>query len=334
MWSERLVYAVSWAGIFSVPLFTRLYMSADFRLVTTTWLHLLPFVGVFLLNDLLLLPRLLVKGHKTGYVIAVAAVLVAVWFGINPHLPARPVVAGLPRPPFDMFRVTNVVIASCVIFANVAVRMYFISIRKDVQMLRIRNEQMNSELKSLKYQINPHFLMNTLNNIQSLIETDPEKACGSIQELSKMMRYVLLEYSSQLAPLAGEVEFMSNFIRLMRIRYPEWVNISARFPAAGCLGAVVPPLLLITFIENAFKHGVSYKEESSISVEMSLGDGVIQFMCLNTKPAKRPRRSSRGGIGLDNVKRRLDLLYSGRYKLDINDGERYYMVQLEIPMKR
>lgn len=329
-----MVYAVSWAGIFSIPLFSRLYLSADFRLVTHTWLHLLPFLGIFVLNELLLLPRLLVKGHKTGYVIAVAAVLVAVWFSINPRMPARPMIEGVPRPPFDMFRITNVVIASCVIFANIAVKMYFISIRKDVQMLRIRNEQMNSELKTLKYQINPHFLMNTLNNIQSLIETDPEKACRSIQELSRMMRYVLREDNGQLAPLVGEVEFMRNFIRLMKIRYPGSVSISANFPQVVGSDVVVPPLLFITFIENAFKHGVSYKEESMISVEMTLGDGSLMFKCLNTKPSTPSRPSNGSGIGLDNVKRRLRLLYADRYKLDINDGEKYYMVQLEIPVAK
>lgn len=259
--NEHLVYLIAWIVIFTIPWLTNLYASGtiEWRRVLIGSAHLLPFLVIFVINDLVLMPRLFLNGHRIAYSLAVITILIVIWFGINPSPHPHYGHGNIPKPPVEMFHVTNVVMATCAVFANIAIRMYFISLRKDMEMLQIRNEQMHSELESLKYQINPHFMMNTLNNIQSLIEIDPVKACDTILKLSRMMQYVLYENNEEMVPLNREIKFMYNFIELMRIRYPENVVISVNAPDDGSYHAYVPPMLFMTFIENAFKHGISYK---------------------------------------------------------------------------
>lgn len=331
--SEMLIYAVAWLLIFSMPLLSQLRTSSDMRFVYAGWAHMIPFFVVFLVNDLVLLPSLLLRGRKVWYVVAVVTLLTAVWWlvGLNHTPPHR---GHMPPPPVDMFKVTNVVIATCVIFANVAIKMYFLTMRKDMKMLQIRNEQMHSELESLKYQINPHFLMNTLNNIQALVELDPAKACDSIQRLSRMMRHMLYDVHGQTVMLRQEAEFIEHYIGLMRIRYPESVRIQFQWPWEAA-DVQVPSLLFIACIENAFKHGVSYRTESFISVDFTLVDSKLLFRCANSKRAEEECRSDgrKGGIGLENMRRRLELLYPQGYTLAIDDQERSYIVELEIPVE-
>ncbi len=332
--NEYAVYLIGWILLFCIPLITQFYSGGSIRYdrLVRGWVHLLPFLAVFFINDSILMPFLFLKWKKTIYLSIVACILLTVWFGINP--PPRPTLAGvtLPAPPVEMFRVTNVVMAACAILANLAIKMYFISHRKDMEILEVKNEQMKSELESLKYQINPHFLMNTLNNIQSLVEIDPVKAYETIQELSKMMRYVLYDNKSHKVPLRREVEFIENFIALMRLRYPEQVVITMNFQEeAG--NVEVPPLLFITFVENAFKHGISYKENSLIAIDFTLDDDKLIFKCMNTNPKKNAQPDRNGGIGLENVRRRLELLYHGRYNLNIDNRVENYLVELEITIK-
>ena len=118
----------------------------------------------------------------------------------------------------------------------------------------LEKENLNQQLEYLKYQINPHFFMNTLNNIHALVDIDPEKAKTTIVELSKMMRYLLYEGNNSLIPLHREVEFLRNYITLMKLRYTDKVKIDTDIPVS-LPDRRLPPLLLITFVENAFKHG-------------------------------------------------------------------------------
>lgn len=329
-WNERLVYIAAWILIFNIPWLTHLYSFHTVELRGMLWsmVTLLPFFAIFLVNNFVLLPRLFIPGRKLAYVAAVLAMLVLLWIFVSPPPPR----GGHHGPPPGMVRMFNTIIASCIIFGNIAIKMYFISVRKDVQMLDIRNEQMKSELESLKYQINPHFLMNTLNNIQSLIESDPHKAYTTIQELSKMMRYVLYENSGRVVELSKEMDFIRHYIELMKIRYPERVKISVDFPE-DCGNIRVPPLMFITFIENAFKHGVSYRSESIIATGISVSGDTLTFKCLNSNPVtSRTSDRSGGGIGLENVRRRLQLLYGDNYTLHTGERGNMYYVELEIPI--
>src|SRR5574344_1258974 len=221
-------------------------------------------------------------------------------------------------------------IAVFILGFNVAIKFVFRTISQEERLKEQEKQKLQSELESLKYQINPHFFMNTLNNIHALIDIDPEKAKATIEELSKMMRYVLYEGAKTMIPLQREAAFIGNYITLMRLRYTDKVEIEVEMPAEMPEGNI-PPLLLITFIENAFKHGVSYLRKSFISVRLEVVGDRIHFECNNSRmPAEN---DVHGGIGLKNVKKRLQLIYGDDYTFTVNDSYDIYEVTLDIPLK-
>lgn len=206
---------------------------------------------------------------------------------------------------------------------------YVESRRKERRMKELEAENTKQRLESLRYQINPHFLMNTLNNIHALVEIDPEKAKESIEEFSKMMRILLYEGDAPTIPLERELDFIEHFISLMRLRYPEnALRIDTVFPKDRG-GAVVPPLVMASFVENAFKHGVSYSEESFIRVKVELQDGKVVFHCANSSHPSEA--DGRHGIGLENIRKRLTLLYGNSYTLSIDEEDGRYDVLLAVP---
>ena len=206
---------------------------------------------------------------------------------------------------------------------------YVESRRKERRMKELQAENLRQQLESLRYQVNPHFFMNTLNNIHALVDIDPEKAKESIEVFSKMMRIMLYEGNEPTIPLAKELDFMDHFIALMRLRYTEEaVRIETFFPEDRS-GAVVPPLLMASFVENAFKHGVSYAEESFIRVRVDHRDGKVVFRCSNSShPSDKEEQH---GLGLENIRKRLTLLYGKSYVLSIKEETGRYDVMMEIP---
>ncbi len=217
---------------------------------------------------------------------------------------------------------------------NLGVKLYFKNEKDYDDLQKLEKQSLQQQLEYLKYQINPHFFMNTLNNIHALVDIDSEKAKASIVELSKMMRYVLYEGDKSMIPLQKEVAFLHNYIRLMQLRYSNRVQVTLDIPD-NLPDGQVPPLLLITFVENAFKHGVSYQKDSFIDIVMDMDNGNLFFHCLNSKqpidvstPGTEPQEH---GVGLKNVRQRLDLIYGDTYRLDIQDHEESYDVQLYLP---
>ena len=175
--------------------------------------------------------------------------------------------------------------------------------------------------------------MNTLNNIHALVDIDPEKAKSTILELSKMMRFVLYEGSKTVVPLEREINFLQNYITLMKLRYTDKVRIDVDV-AQALPNKDVPPLMFITFVENAFKHGVSYRQESFIEIKIEEvkreGASLLAFTCRNSRIPKE--EDKHGGVGLANVRQRLDLIYGKDYQLDIQDESDIYQVKLAIPL--
>lgn len=215
---------------------------------------------------------------------------------------------------------------------NLGVKLYFMSQRDRERQKIIDQRNLEQQMEYLKYQVNPHFFMNTLNNIHALVDIDPERAKTTIVELSKMMRHILYEGSKKLIPLTREVEFLNLYVQLMRLRYTRKVHINVDVPPQ-LPELKLPPLMLIIFVENAFKHGISYREESFIDIKVRVEDKRLLFSCCNSKPTQVQRTNEKGGMGLQNVRQRLELLYDDDYTLDINDGEKTYEVKLDIPMQ-
>ena len=196
----------------------------------------------------------------------------------------------------------------------------------------IANEKLKAELSFLKAQINPHFLFNTLNNIYALASAQSEHTAAAVMKLSSIMRYVLTEARNDLVPLEKEIQFTSHYIELQKMRLTDKTIIE--FSVRGePLGRQIAPLLLLPFVENAFKYGISTREYSPIKILLEIKDNSLYFSICNHKFLNTLLRvSDNTGIGISNTKRRLDLFYEERYSLDIQDKSNEFIVHLKVPV--
>lgn len=213
---------------------------------------------------------------------------------------------------------------------NIGVKIFFKTEKDRTLLQQLESKNMEQQLEYLKYQISPHFFMNTLNNIHALIDINPEKAKDTLVELSKMMRYLLYEADKPLVPLQREDQFIYSYIKLMRLRFTEKVEISIE-RQQQIPNAMVPPLLTINFVENAFKHGICYQHASFIHIKMNFDKDKFYFECVNSKHPESMER--KGGVGLKNTRKRLDLLFGDNYQLDIQDQDDTYNVRLQFPIQ-
>ena len=192
-------------------------------------------------------------------------------------------------------------------------------------------EKLEAELSFLKIQINPHFFFNTLNNIYSLTSTNPQKARETIHNLSRLMRYLLYDTNKEKTTLGEEITFLDEYIGLMKLRLHDDVKVNTDYENID-MSTSLPPLLFISFIENAFKHGVSYEKPSEISIRVKQLENEIIFSVKNMIHTKKEEVKS-GGIGLTNIRRRLDLLYKpSDYSLKVWDEDNIHHVVLKLPV--
>ncbi len=198
--------------------------------------------------------------------------------------------------------------------------------RLEQQRLELEKQNISSEKALLRSQISPHFLFNTLNNIHSLIASDPDRSRISVVRLSEIMRYMLREVTNDLVPLTLEIEYLRNYIGLLllRVNNPDFI----RFTVKGEPGVLkVAPMMFIPFIENAFKHGSKKVPSPGIDATLEITPGGLAYEVVNfvRRTNEKPSTDPTSGIGIPNLRRRLDLLYPGRYIL--NEGiidERYH----------
>ena len=244
------------------------------------------------------------------------------------------------RPPVILSQhdVITVIILILMLGMNLGVKLYFKQKADQRQLTELEHKNLEQQLEYLKYQLNPHFLMNTLNNIHALVDIDGERAKEAIIQLSKILRYVLYESNHERVPMAKETEFMDNYTQLMRMRYTDKLRFSVSFPD-DATGITVPPLLFISFVENAFKHGVSYQQDSFIDIVCRCttgrrGENRLLWICRNSKHRKPDAvdMPAQGGVGMANVRQRLDLIYGNDYSLDISETDNTYEVTLNIPL--
>jgi hypothetical protein len=196
----------------------------------------------------------------------------------------------------------------------------------------IEKEHIQSKLAFLQNQVNPHFLMNTLNNIHSLIEGDRKLAQNAVLKLSDMMRYLLYESGRGTTTLQKEIEFLRSYLELMQLRVDKSIIVNLELPEKFN-NVNLPPLLFIPFIENAFKHGVSYREPSSLSFKLVQNTDSLEFIAVNTisRYKNNDSFSHLGGFGLENIQKRLDLIFGDRHQLEIDKSDHDFRVKLMIP---
>ncbi|MBT3422038.1 MAG: histidine kinase [Bacteroidetes bacterium] len=196
----------------------------------------------------------------------------------------------------------------------------------------IEKAHVDSELAFLKNQISPHFFFNALNNIYGLIAIDSDKAQQAVEKLSGLMRYLIYDSNIDAIELQKEFDFTLKYIELMEQRLSSKVklnvDISPNIPEVQ-----TPPLLFIPFIENAFKHGISYRENSFVSILLKTENNNVVFDCKNSIPTSNEQKDTKGGVGITNIQKRLDLIYGNLFKLDISKADKEYHVQLIVPFK-
>jgi two-component system LytT family sensor kinase len=208
-------------------------------------------------------------------------------------------------------------------------------IRDSMKIVELNSLTLNMELNALRNQINPHFLFNMLNNVKALIRTDPEKATTVILKLSEFLRYQLYENNEEKTMLTSEIDFLSNFLNLEKIRRENFeVNIESPNDKRVLNSTFIPPNLFTTFVENAVKHSVDISgKESYVKVNIEIKDKNLHFECRNSQNSDFPiPESNYSGLGLANIKRRLELLYQNTFTLEINSTKNEYIVNLIIPV--
>lgn len=356
---EHFIYTLMWILIYISPFMgTYMRMSSNPHIefswyeVLNAWKFDTVWLVLFAVHNFMLAPLLILKRRTILYVtlsFALVGVAMGILWFLRPayhhhRLPRysrhervlyRDNIADFrPDEPFPFFGPGELVAAFgglLLMGMNLGVKLYFKS-QEDTKLLtQIDKHNLERQLEYLKYQVNPHFFMNTLNNIHALVDIDPERAKTTIVELSKMMRYILYEGNNRLIPLPREVQFLSNYVQLMRLRYTDKVSIRMSAPS-NLPDVMIPPLLLIMFVENAFKHGISYRTESFVYITVDVKDDRLKFVCRNSKQHLTVKEKKGGGMGLVNVRRRLDLLFQDTYTLKIEDRENEYNVSLDLPL--
>ena len=339
----------------------------DWTEVFVVWRQFAVFLLLFLVHNFLLAPLLIHKHQRVLYFSIVAAVLICFTayqctsrppsgppMGFKPPMdqmgrhepppfgePEGPGEHGprpkhrpdhrpeMPPPIVGERDILAVVVLILMFGANLGIKGYFRSREDRKRLAELEKKNLEQQLEYLRFQINPHFFMNTLNNIHALIDIDPSKAQETVLELSKMMRFVLYEGNKQGVPLSRELDFVRHYVALMQLRYTDKVRITLDLPR-DVPDRQIQPLILITFIENAFKHGVSYQHESFVEMTVTVEGERLSFTCRNSKA--EVSNEMKGGVGLTNVRKRLDLLYGQDYTLRIHDDAEVYTVELNIPL--
>lgn len=244
--------------------------------------------------------------------------------------------SGINRPPFN-----GIIWADILLFIvtfGIALT-YYLGLEWDKReklSQQIAGERVKAELNFLKEQINPHFFLNTLNNLYSMAQArDIEELEDGILQLSEMMRYMLYECQADRVSLSKEIEYIKAYIALNLLRYRQDGSTSVKLNAdeREISHLTIAPVILILFIENAFKHGISIQEKSVIEISMAVKDNRLLFNVKNTDHARESTTFNNKGIGMTNVKRRLDMLYPDSHRLQITNNDQFYEVSLQISLK-
>jgi two-component system, LytTR family, sensor kinase len=351
-----ILHIIAWLMLLGLPLISsyRLQMGNDFLLIY----YIFTIISglIFYTNYLILVPKFFFQRRKYKYYLSVLVLVICFFFISNlsgsyifnsmaekrEERFERSRAEGILLPPqsppgrfgrfvTEDFRIIGYVSsASFMVFLSLGLKVLERQSEIEKQQEEMEKEKLNAELAFLKNQVSPHFFFNTLNNIYALIGIHAEDSQNAVLKLSKLMRYMLYESEHGDTKLSNEIDFMNNYIDLMKLRMSEKVSLTVDFPDAND-DISMPPLLFIPFIENAFKHGITMRGRSYINIGISHSPEVLIFHCSNSIAGKRTE-DSQPGIGLDNVKKRLALLYPGKHDLIIDRYDDEFRVFLNIKL--
>ena len=342
------LHAIAWILVILIPFYLNNAFGGNSHRLNQFYAHTFSAAFVFYVGYIWLVPRFFLKEKYWIYLIILIVVINASYFMtsfINDHILFDPAedakfqefiqkmaANGVDfKAPMKAFGYYNHILASLLI-SGFAIGLGLIDKLKqnEKKQKEMEKEKLHSELAFLKNQVSPHFFFNTLNNIYSLIGIDGPTAQESVLKLSKMMRYLLYESENGETLMSHEIDFMYNYIELMKLRLNPRVDLQIEFPVEFA-DFQIPPLLFIPFIENAFKHGSGHREPSVIKVSMKIDEKKIVFFSENSI-CKGPQTGDlqHSGIGLENVKKRLGLLFPGKFDLNILNDETTFRISLTI----
>jgi sensor histidine kinase YesM len=277
-----------------------------FKTLGWATLFFLPFLLVYLVNHFFLIQKYIFKEKNTKKFWFVNLIVFLFVYALKMSI--RKFMADFEWTEVFLLLLPNITVVYMIIGMSLGIKYYL----KSVEDLEKEKENQKAELQWLKNQLNPHFLFNTMNNISSQIYVNPDEAQENLSRLSEVLRYALYETGAERVELYGEIEFMENYIYLMKLRCSDKTTVKIDFPKTASSIKILP-LLYISLIENAFKHGVSNKLESFIEISLKINDKKLIFSSINSNFAKTAQNRSGHGIGLENLKRRLDLAYKDKY---------------------
>lgn len=343
---ERTIYILLWSLFLLFPI---LIIGGNGNLrwerVVLEWVRLAPFMLFFIIHNSLLIPSFLMKRkyllYGCGLVISIVVVIMLfpvcreIQFLVLPERPPYSIPGIGQQRMSAVYGVRNLsdklLFIVLIMAFNLLLKYFFIQQQK----LRLEEakgrEAIQTELNFLKNQISPHFFMNTLNNIHALIDYDPDVAKDTVISLARMMRHILYESQSRRVHIKQEMDFIRSYVELMRLKTSEKVFIACNIPES-LPDRSIPPLIFTSLIENAFKHGVSLKEKSYISIDFSFPDENHMACRIANSNHSADRQGEHKGIGLENTRRRLDIEFPAAYILDISKTQNEYIVNISIPI--
>jgi two-component system, LytTR family, sensor kinase len=320
------LHALTWCLLLAIPVFffsNRSFegLSHIFFIVTN-----IAHIGLFYLNAFFLYPKLLTKRWWWLYLISLGLlVFAAYWIKIF---------ILQTDPGFELTAINRRIIffgpapflVASIIFRLVYDRLHFEKKEKEAQA-----EKLSAELKFLRSQISPHFIFNVMSNLVALARQKSDLLEPSLIRLSELLRYMLYETGKDRFPIDAETEYLKNYISLQQLRFGDDVRVESLFDIdeKNCF---IEPMLLVPFVENAFKHGIGLVKDPYINIQLRVRNGELFFQIINNYDQRNTSKDSNQGIGLENIKKRLNLLYSGKYNLDITDDHRIYRAALKLEL--
>jgi sensor histidine kinase YesM len=310
--------------VFILPEPAKFLQSNDIQLVIYIVIGVMS-VGFFYFNYFFALPKYFFKRQYWRYAISVIVFVLMTLFLTKLIVQLGFSEANMPGPEKPELYINYFTRFILILIISIGVRLNF-------RLRQAQSDKIKAELASLKAQINPHFLFNILNDIYGQAITKSEHTADSIAKLASMMRHVLTEVNEDLIGLEKEVKYLKSYVELQKMRVTDKTKV--RFEVDGNIGSQqIPPLLFINFVENAFKYGVSNEVESTITILLSTQTDSVSLKVKNEKVFAKNDKDDSHNIGIENTKRRLDLIFGNRYSLDINDKDKTFEVNLKLNLK-
>ena len=338
--NSLILHSLLWIIFFvisSTPLYNRLgFLPPDF------YLKWLVYLSIFYLNYKVLVPHLLLKKKFFFYSIAILLVVVFFVFVIEQLIPRpeMPMHDNFPKPnDFDPHKFKDggkmyfptVVLIFLFLTVSTSIKLGIEWYKVEKQKVLAESQKINSELTFLKAQLNPHFLFNSLNSIYSLANKKSDNTTDAIVTLSELMRYMIYETDKEKVPLQNEINYIKNYISLQNLRLKD--SSGVKFNVHGNLDHSIEPLLLISFIENAFKYGTDYTGKTNIQIKITVVKNELTLQVINSISSKE-KSGENSGIGISNVSSRLKILYPNTHSLKIEEENNLFKVELILKLKK